>query len=73
MQKILRVVDLIVELEKHDPVAPVEVWGLFDEGRLEVMLAGRVEQMTPMKVREGGYPCKQLEETKALPVVIWVD
>lgn len=73
MQKISRVVDLIVELEKHDPVAPVEVWGIDEEGELRVMSASQVEQMTPMKVKAGGYFCKQLEATEALPVVIWVD
>lgn len=73
--KIERVIDLIVELEKHDPVAPLEVWTaqFFPQGVPDIHEATGVEQLTPLSVKQRGYVCRQVEETKALPVVLWID
>lgn len=71
--EIKRVIDLIVELEKHDPVAPVEMWAKDGRGELIVMLAGKVQQMTPQAIKAGSYECSQLESNSALPVVVWVE
>lgn len=73
--KIERVIDLIVELEKHDPVAPLEVWTaqFFPEGIPDIHEATGVEQLTPLSVKRRGYVCRQVEETRALPVVLWID
>lgn len=51
--KIERAIDLIVELEKHDPVAPLEVWFDGGEGRGLVRLrADSVFQLTNIRIKE---------------------
>lgn len=67
---IRRVVDLIANLQNHDPVAPIQVWQRSTEGIWEPI---KVVQVTPDSCRQWGIPDPRPDGTGPFPVVVFVE
>lgn len=65
-----RVIDLIAQLQNHDPVAPIQVWQRALNGYWQPF---QVAQVTPDFCREQGVPDPRPEESGPYPVVVFVE
>lgn len=70
--EIKRVIDLIVELENHDPCAPIEVW--LRGGAVEPIVARPVlvKQATPIWLDQIGVDGTRFKGV-AMPVVVEIE
>lgn len=81
MSMTLRVIDLITELQNHDPVAPIQVWLVRDSERIspdsppsrfETIPIHSVFQANPLISRAYGMEVDVKKERTSMPVVIEV-